>query len=97
MYVNKLACLCELAQRQKNIFGSHFRIRSIGYQKINFGSKLNVFHVELVLVAAVKIRSDLHTAIAFLPVSYRAPRLRSQASLKPAESTLIGLKSPLKH
>ena len=68
-------------------------------KKINLGSKLNVFHVEFVLVAAVKLRSDLYTAIACLPVSYRAPWLRPQhARIKPEESTLIGLsKGTFKH
>ena len=88
--------VCVNWHKDKRIFfGLHFRIRYIGYQKINFGSKLNVFHVEFVLVAAVKISSDLYTAIAFLPVSYRAPRLRRQASLQPEGSTLIGLKRHL--
>ena len=93
--------VCVNWQKDKRIFfGRHFCIRSIGYQKRNSGSKLNVFHVEFVLVAAVKIRSDLYTATvtAFLPVSYRAPRLRPQGRIKPEESTLIGLsKGSFKH
>ena len=91
--------VCVNWQKDKRIFfGRYFCIRSIGYQKRNSGSKLNVFHVEFVLVAAVKIRSDLYTAIACLPVTYTAQRLRPQARIQPEESTLIGLsKGTVKH
>ena len=72
----------------------HLCIRSIGYQKTNFGSKFNAFQVEFGSIGGIKVRSVLYTVIAFLPVSECAALKFSQASIKPEKTASFEANAP---